>query len=510
MRGRSLRLLLPLLAPVSLAAQDGSGAAAATITADDIARRIAIIAHDSMRGRATPSPELMQVADYIAGEFRRVGLKPAGDRGGFIQRYGIEQVQIDTAESGVTVRDGATWRAGRDVRFPFPRIVEGTASGPAMLVAGTGDPAALNLGQVRGAVVLAALPVAPNGTLTASAGVLLAAVTRSGAAAVVALTPVSDSVWNLYGATLNRRTQRPAWERSAGRPLAAVRDQTVRTVLAQHGVDLAAARRGALAVTSLPRLELTVAVQQRAVVRDEAPNVAGLLEGSDPILRSEYLIYSAHMDHVGVAGGGAGCSAMGPDTICNGADDDASGTIAVVEAAEAFAALRPAPKRSIIFLTVSGEERGLWGSEYFAAHPPVPIGQMVANLNVDMVGRNWVDTIVAIGKEHSDLGATLARVNAAHPELRMTAIDDIWPEERFYFRSDHYNFARKGVPILFFFNGVHADYHRPSDHPDLIDAEKEARIVKLLFHLGLEIANAPQRPRWNPESYRQIVEGPGR
>jgi len=97
-------------------------------------------------------------------------------------------------------------------------------------------------------------------------------------------------------------------------------------------------------------------------------------------------------------------------------------------------------------------------------------------------------------------------VNAAHPELHMTAIDDLWPEERFYFRSDHYNFARRGVPILFFFNGVHDDYHRPSDEPAKIDAEKESRIVKLVFYLGLDVANAPERPRWNPESFRQIVE----
>ena len=98
-----------------------------------------------------------------------------------------------------------------------------------------------------------------------------------------------------------------------------------------------------------------------------------------------------------------------------------------------------------------------------------------------MIGRNWPDTIVAIGKEHSDLGRTLERVNAEHPELGMTAIDDRWPEERFYFRSDHYNFARKGVPVLFFFNGVHPDYHQPSDEPDRIDAEKESRILRLLF-----------------------------
>ncbi len=133
--------------------------------------------------------------------------------------------------------------------------------------------------------------------------------------------------------------------------------------------------------------------------------------------------------------------------------------------------------------------------------------QIVANLNADMIGRNWTDTIVVIGKEHSDLGETLNRVNAAHPELNMTAIDDIWPEENFYFRSDHFNFARRGVPVLFFFNGTHEDYHRPSDETSSIDAEKESRIVKLLFYLGLDIANRDRRPAWNPASYERIVEG---
>jgi Zn-dependent M28 family amino/carboxypeptidase len=159
----------------------------------------------------------------------------------------------------------------------------------------------------------------------------------------------------------------------------------------------------------------------------------------------------------------------------------------------------------VIFLTVSGEEKGLWGSEIFAANPPVPIGQIVANLNLDMIGRNWRDTIVVIGKEHSDLGTTLERVNAAHPELGMTAIDDLWPQENFYGRSDHYNFAKRGVPILFFFNGTHVDYHQPGDSPDKIDAEKEARLLRLVYYLTHEIGNAASRPKWNRESYEKIV-----
>jgi Zn-dependent M28 family amino/carboxypeptidase len=236
-----------------------------------------------------------------------------------------------------------------------------------------------------------------------------------------------------------------------------------------------------------------------------APNTIGIIEGTDPALKNEYVVFSAHMDHIGIR------SVPGQaDSINNGADDDASGTVGVIELAEAFSRPGARPKRSLLFITVSGEEKGLWGSSYFSEHPTVPVGQIVANINLDMIGRNWTDTIVAIGKEHSDLGATLNRVNTRHPELRMTAIDDKWPEERFYFRSDHYNFARKGIPILFFFNGVHEDYHRVSDSPDKIDAEKESRIVKLLFYLGQDVANAAARPKWNPESYKSIVEGEGR
>ena len=228
-----------------------------------------------------------------------------------------------------------------------------------------------------------------------------------------------------------------------------------------------------------------------------APNVVAILRGTDPVLRDEYIVFSAHLDHIGVHANGTA------DSIWNGADDDASGVAGVLALAEAFT--RAPTRRSLIFLLVSGEEKGLWGSDYFVSHPPVPVGQLVADLNLDMIGRNWRDTIVAIGREHSDLGATLGRVSGAHPELRMQAIDDLWPQENFYFRSDHYNFARRGVPVLFFFNGVHADYHQTSDSPDKVDAEKEARIVRLVYFVGRAVGEAPERPRWNPESYRKIV-----
>jgi Zn-dependent M28 family amino/carboxypeptidase len=246
-----------------------------------------------------------------------------------------------------------------------------------------------------------------------------------------------------------------------------------------------------------------------------APNVIGVLEGSDPTLRNEYVVISSHVDHIGVAGMGNGCSARGgADSICNGADDNASGTAGVLSLAEAFASMRPRPRRSMAFLVVSGEERGLWGSEHFVGHPTLPLANIVADINIDMIGRyhnnqpGWRDTIAVIGKEHSTLGEIAMRVANGHPELRLRLVDDLWPEENFFQRSDHYHFARRGVPILFFFNGVHPDYHRPSDSVDRIDAEKATRILRMLFYLGVEVANATARPQWNPESRTRFVRPP--
>jgi Zn-dependent M28 family amino/carboxypeptidase len=283
-----------------------------------------------------------------------------------------------------------------------------------------------------------------------------------------------------------------------------------RTVLTQvpEAADVYAQLRAAPRMTLAPYPDWTgtITVRDTVLSRTSSPNTVGILEGTDLALKNEYIVFSAHMDHVGTAGqSGSACRAVGADSICNGADDDASGTIGVVELAEAYSRPGARPKRSLIFLTVSGEEQGLDGSAWFANHPPVPMAQVVANINMDMIGRNWKDTIAVIGKEHSDLGRTLNRVNTAHPELKMTAVDDLWPEQNFYRRSDHYNFAVKGVPILFFFNGVHPDYHRPSDSAEKIDAEKEARILKLIYYLGLEVGNVAERPKWVPESYKQIV-----
>jgi Zn-dependent M28 family amino/carboxypeptidase len=221
---------------------------------------------------------------------------------------------------------------------------------------------------------------------------------------------------------------------------------------------------------------------------DQAMNTIGWLEGSDAALRSEYVVITAHMDHIGVG------PPVDGDSIYNGADDNASGTAAVLELAEAFASLGERPRRSLVFITFSGEERGLWGSEYYSAQPTFPMARTVANLNIDMIGRNWPDTLVAVRTPDSSIGPTAERVAEDHPELGIRVIDDPWPKENLLFRSDQYHFFRFGVPVLFFTSGLHADYHRPSDEPDRIDYEKTERAVRLLFHIGLEIADANQRP----------------
>jgi hypothetical protein len=499
--GAPLGAQAPALATPAAAAR-----AAATITSEDVRRRVGVLAHDSMRGRATPSPELDGAAQWIAAEFGRLGLRPGGDEDGFIQRYPIRTVALDPLASrgrfgDTDVRIGRDWAPAYAAAPPTGRL-----TGTLVVLSGSTNAAeALASTDLTGRHVLIA-PFFEGDVETPEVRALMQAVRAKGALAIWVAIDHTDGVW---AARANNELRREHRQIGEGESLAIfrVRDASVGSALVGAGLDLATLRRRfkqPVTVHDAAAVLVTLEPVMRTVSEEFAPNVVGILEGSDPTLSTEYVVYSAHMDHVGV-----GSPDATGDSIYNGADDDASGTATVVELAEAFAALEPRPRRSMIFLAVSGEEQGLWGSRHFVANAPVTPAQMVANVNIDMVGRNWTDTIVAIGKEHSDLGETLARVNAAHPELGMTAIDDLWPEESFYTRSDHYNFAVAGVPVLFFFNGTHEDYHEPSDEVESIDADKTARIGRLLFYLGLDVANRTERPVWDPESYRTIVGVPG-
>ncbi len=473
--------------------------AAASITPDDYFRKISVIAHDSMGGRNTPSPGLEMTAAWIASEFERLGLTPGGDAGGYIQRYAIQRVGADIVASSAEVSGGGELRFGRDLISPRGAS-EAEAEGEVVVLAGLGSVTPEIGAAVNGKHVIVAS--SPAGTDRSSFR-FVANLRREGALSVLVATSKSDRDWNSVVQSLENTSSVRVGSGGGGSGglTLEVRDRAIEPILAAYGVDLAAAReRRNVTVLDAPGLTLRLSSRVRVIDDDSAPNVVGILEGSDPVLKDEYVIFSAHMDHIGM-----GTPNAEGDSIYNGADDDASGTTAILELAEAYASMSTRPKRSMVFLTVSGEEKGLWGSEYYANNSPIPHDRMVANLNADMIGRNWSDTIVVIGKEHSDLGATMNQVNGAHPELDMTAIDDIWPDERFYYRSDHFNFAQKGVPILFFFNGTHDDYHGLDDEVDRIDTDKASRITKLLFFLGYEVAERTERPQWNPESWSQIV-----
>jgi hypothetical protein len=302
-----------------------------------------------------------------------------------------------------------------------------------------------------------------------------------------------------------RTAAQPRWRRAAASdqdsvaPILEVHERTLGPFLVRQDIQPDQLRRApGAARRAVPGLQAAIRLSGEIESADLA-NVIGILEGSDPALRQEYVVYSAHIDHIGI-------STNRPDSINNGADDNASGVAGLLELAEAFSRPAARPRRSLLFLAPSGEEPGLLGSAHFTEHPTVPLDRIVTDINMDLIGRNWPDSVIAVGLEQSDLGETLQAVAGAHPELRMTPIRDRWPEERIFYRSDHYNFARKGVPILFFTSGTHPDYHTPRDEPDRINTEKESRLVRLLFYLGQAVANRTERPRWVAESYRQIVE----
>jgi hypothetical protein len=219
----------------------------------------------------------------------------------------------------------------------------------------------------------------------------------------------------------------------------------------------------------------------------DAPNVIGWVQGSDPLLRDQYVVFSAHMDHVGMG------APVNGDSVFNGADDNASGTAAVLELAEAFALIDPKPRRSLVFITFSGEENGLIGSLWYIDHPTLPLASTVANVNLDMIGRNWTDAIAAISSSRY-LVQMAERVQEDHPELGLRVIEDPWPEQDLILRSDQYSFVRYGIPGVLFTSGLHADYHQRSDEADRIDFEKTARVTQLMFYLGLRLANADGVP----------------
>ncbi|WGH75571.1 M28 family metallopeptidase [Tenacibaculum tangerinum] len=232
---------------------------------------------------------------------------------------------------------------------------------------------------------------------------------------------------------------------------------------------------------------------RRGMTLKDSENVVAFIKGTEK--PDEIVVLSAHLDHEGVKNG----------EIYNGADDDGSGTVAILEIAEAFKKAADAgkgPKRSILFLHVTGEEKGLLGSKYYTENPIFPLANTVTNLNIDMIGRvderhkgnpNYV-YLIGSDKLSTDLHNISEAINKKYTQIELDyKYNDENDPNRFYYRSDHYNFAKHNIPIIFYFNGTHADYHRPTDTPDKINYEMLENRTRLVFHTAWEIANRENR-----------------
>jgi len=236
---------------------------------------------------------------------------------------------------------------------------------------------------------------------------------------------------------------------------------------------------------TLPGLSVRFDLESVAT-KKQTQNVVAYLAGDDPQLRDEVIVFGAHYDHIGMNADGE---------IYNGADDDGSGTVAILEIAHAFARNKFRPNRSLVFVSHAGEEKGLLGSQFYTQSPLAPIESTVALLNIDMIGRNDPGAVYIIGSNF--LSKELHEINEEANELVGLKLDyaynDLNDPNRFYYRSDHYNYAKHGVPVIFYFSGTHEDYHKPTDTIEKIDFAKMEKVTKLVYLTGWKLANLQHR-----------------
>ncbi|MCG3160179.1 MAG: hypothetical protein JMDDDDMK_01215 [Acidobacteria bacterium] len=492
------------------------------ITAAELKDYLYFVASDEMEGRDTPSRGLDLTAKFIAMNLSRWGVKPGGTDGTYLQKFALTSRRLLPEQTTASV-GGQSFKIGEDF---IAAPVEGKASGQ-IVFAGHGYMVkAKNINPYQGIdvkdkilLVAAGLPKGVTfQDLRGRAGVDFdspATYANAHGAKGLIIIPNSSMItfWeNRYKAFLNpsRLTmERP--QQGASIPVITASEKMAAVILQGEKLDYETIKKqindGApsesFALSAAKQASFNVAAKTEATMTQ---NVVGIIEGSDPVLKNEYVAVGAHYDHVGMRQSGDG------DRIFNGADDDGSGTVATLAIAEALAKSAQRPKRSVIFVWHAGEEKGLWGSEYFTDNPAVPINQIVTQLNIDMIGRSRKegDTnpanknltgpngIYVIGSKmmSTQLGALSEEVNNSYLKLnfdyKYDAPDD---PERFFYRSDHYNYAKKGVPIIFYFDGVHEDYHRASDHPDKIDYEKMEKVARTIYATMWKLANAPTRPK---------------
>lgn len=502
--------------------------AAESITSEQLKEDLYFISSDEMAGRDTPSLGLDATAKFIAARLASLKLKPAGDSGTYFQKIDLRSVKVNattsTAEFG-----NRTFKYGADF---LTGTINGTASG-ALVYAGHGYRIkskkidAYHGLNVRNKIIVVASGVYPPGVARAElkgpAGAddwddAASYARKHGAKGLILIPRSFERAWRWGLRRANIDYFQPARfierDEDEGRSLPTIipSEAMLKQIFegeTRSGEDILkkiTAREPGAAFAFNPQKKISFTVNTN-VRTGTTQNVIAVLEGSDPVLKNEYVAVGAHYDHVGT-----GTPDKTGDRIYNGADDDGSGTTAVLAIAKAFATGGlPRPKRSILFVWHAGEEKGLWGSEYFAEYPTVPLDKIVAQLNIDMIGRSKQpnDTnqankeltgpheIYVIGSKEmsTQLGELSERVNRSYLNLNFNYLyDDPADPNRFFYRSDHFNYAKKGIPIIFYFDGVHEDYHRPSDTADKIDYQKMQKVTRTVFMTAAELANLPARP----------------
>ena len=486
---KNLFFALLLLPSLFISAQKKTDPAtfAKTITTDDLKKHLFIVAGKEMEGRETATPGQKKAAAYIESQFQALGLAP-GNNGSYQMKYPVYQDSLLGASVEV---NGRSFELDKDFVVSVGQTSPATYRFAEVVFAGNGlvdsthdDYKGLD---VRGKAVLL---LAGQQQQQGRGGFgnqfsRIDAAQKNGAVAVLVVggnfprTQKTNPRGNMY---LNafQKTVRPNQFQ--------VSENIARAIM---GDDFDKAKSGTIQPkTYAANLMLNF---NKATTVLESSNVLGLLEGTD--LKDEYVFVTAHYDHLGKRN----------DTIIYyGADDDGSGTVAVLEIAEAFAKAKAAgkgPRRTMVFMTVSGEEKGLWGSQYYTEHPVFPLEKTTVDLNIDMIGRtdssrHYGDTlnyvyVVGDDKLSSDLKPISEGINKKYIKMELDyKFNDPNDRNRIYFRSDHYNFANKGVPIIFYYDGMlGADYHRPTDTPDKINYSLYAKRAQLVFYTAWEMAN---------------------
>ena len=543
-------ILIALVAPAVTAQQPSRGGVNA-ITEADLKEWLTYISSDELQGRATYTEGLGLAAGYIASHLKTWGVKPAGDNGSYLQTVKVQGIRANSKAS-VTVDvngESRTFKDGEAVTFSRQMGGMQTIDSSDVVFAGYGlqIPAADLNDYAEGAPkrkIVVYLGSQGPATLPAGSGRLLSARGRSaiekGAAAVIS--PASAFTGRggapaqpPAAAPGGGRGQAPAVDNgdfttvqrydSVVTPQLSAQDAFFEFLFSGSDVKYAEIKAKADKREPLPRFALkgvkmtiNVDAEYQAVRTRRTNNVVGIIEGSDPKLKDTYVAFGAHYDHVGYReggtppGGGAdpgGCTGQvrptptPGDVISNGADDDGSGTVALMALAKAFAT-GPKPKRSLLFVWHAGEESGLLGSRYHADHPVVPLDKIVAQLNIDMIGRNRCDdpaqgnTVFVVGSDristelhnvNEDANASLSKPLTMDYEM-----NDPADPQSIYTRSDHYSYALKGIPIIFYFTGLHKDYHFVTDEVSKIEFPKMTRVTQLVYATGQRVANLEKPP----------------